>query len=83
MKNIRFTITIDENNFRKLENEKKKRKSNRSALIQEMIQYYFESKNQKDMIKKYIRGYKEIPEEAGKIAELEKEEYQILEKDFQ
>ena len=48
-----------------------------------MIQYYFESKNQKDMIKKYIRGYKEIPEEAGKIAELEKEEYQILEKDFQ
>ncbi len=35
------------------------------------------------MIKKYIRGYKEIPEEVGDIAELEKEEYQVLEKDFQ
>ncbi len=59
-----------------------KKKSNKSDLILEMIQYYFENPNQKDIIKKYIRGYKEIPEEAGKIAELEKEEYQILEKDF-
>lgn len=66
-----------------MENEKKKRKSNKSALILEMIQYYFENTNQKDIIKRYIRGYKKIPEESGKIAELEKEEYQILEKDFQ
>jgi hypothetical protein len=39
------------------------------------------SKYQEDMIKKCIRSNKEIPQEAGKIAELE-EEYQVQEKDF-
>lgn len=34
------------------------------------------------MINKCIRSYKEIPEEAGKVAELEKGKYQVLEKDF-
>ena len=38
MKNVRFTITLDEENFKKLEDEKKKRRSNRSKLLQEMVQ---------------------------------------------
>lgn len=43
---------------------------------------FFESKSQENIFKKYIRDYKEIPEEVGKLAELKKEEYQVLEKDF-
>jgi len=55
-------MTLDELNYRKLENEKKKRKRNRSILIQEMIQYFFERKKQEEKIKEYIKGYQEMPE---------------------
>jgi metal-responsive CopG/Arc/MetJ family transcriptional regulator len=78
MKNVRFTITLDEDNFKKLENEKKKRKSNRSRLIQEMIQYFFEKKNEDEKIKQYIKGYQEIPEKTDNVAEYEKEQYKVL-----
>jgi metal-responsive CopG/Arc/MetJ family transcriptional regulator len=82
LKNIRLTITLDEYNFRRLENEKKKRKSNRSVLIHEMIQYFFERKKQEEKIKEYIKGYQEMPEKINEVAELEKEQYNILEKEF-
>ena len=62
MKNIRLNIILDELNYRRLENEKKKRKRNRSILIQEMIQYFFERKKQEEKIKEYIKGYQEMPE---------------------
>lgn len=82
MKNKRLTITLDENNFNRLENEKKKRKSSRSALIQEMIRYFFEKRNQEEKVRQYIKGYQELPEKIKKVAEYEKEQYQILDKEF-
>ncbi len=66
MKSIRLTITLDENSYRKLENEKKKINSNR--------------RTQEEKINQYIRGYQEFPENTEKVAELEKEQYQILDK---
>jgi len=64
MKNVRFTITLDEDNFKKLEDEKKKRRSNRSKLLQ------------------YIEGYQKNPEKTEKVAELEKEQYKVLDNEF-
>jgi len=66
LKSIRLTITLDENSYRKLENEKKKINSNR--------------RTQEEKINQYIRGYQEFPENTEKVAELEKEQYQILDK---
>jgi metal-responsive CopG/Arc/MetJ family transcriptional regulator len=82
MKNVRFTITLDEDNFKKLEDEKKKRRSNRSRVIQEIIQYFFEKKNEEAKIRKYIHGYQQNPEKINKVAELEKEQYKVLNNDF-
>ena len=82
LKNRRLTITLDENSYRKLENEKKKRNSNRSALIQEIIQYYFNRQTQEEKVKQYIKGYQAFPENTEKVAELEKEQYQVLDKEF-
>jgi len=82
MKNVRFTITLDEDNFKKLENEKNKRRSNRSRVIQEMIQYFFEKKAEEEKIRKYINGYQQNPEKINKVAELEKEQYKVLENEF-
>jgi metal-responsive CopG/Arc/MetJ family transcriptional regulator len=82
MKNVRFTVTLDEENFKKLENEKKKRRSNRSSVIREMIQYFFEKKNEEAKIRKYINGYQKNPEKINKVAELEKEQYKVLDDEF-
>lgn len=82
MKNVRFTIILDEDNFRKLENEKKKRHSNRSRIIQEMIQYFFEKKNEEEKVRRYIKGYQDTPENTDKVAEYEKEQYKTLDKEF-
>jgi len=82
MKNVRFTITLDEYNFKKLENEKKKRRSNRSKVLQEMIQYFFEKRTEEEKIQKYIEGYQKNPEKTDIVAELEKEQYKVLDNEF-
>jgi len=82
MKNIRFTVTLDEENFKKLENEKKKRRSNRSRVLQEIIQYFFEKKIEEEKIKRHIKGYQKNPEKINKVAELEKEQYKVFDNEF-
>ncbi len=82
MKNIRFTVTLDEENFKKLESEKKKRRSNRSRVLQEIIQYFFEKKTEEEKIQKYIEGYQKYPEKTDKVAEYEKEQYKVFDNEF-
>ena len=82
MKNIRLTITLDRNSYKKIEDEKKRKNTTRSSLIQQIIQYYFDRKREEESINQYIKGYQKIPEKVDKVAEWEDEQYKILDKEF-
>ena len=82
LKNVRITITLDEDSYKKIEDEKKRKNAARSSLIQQIIQYYFDRKREEEDINRYIKGYQEIPEKVDKVAEWEDKQYKILNKEF-
>lgn len=82
MKNVRITITLDKDSYKKIEDEKERKNTARSSLIQQIIQYYFDRKREEEDINRYIKGYQEIPEKVDKVAEWEDEQYKILDKEF-
>ncbi|NLL62085.1 MAG: hypothetical protein GX240_04810 [Candidatus Atribacteria bacterium] len=82
MKNVRITITLDKDSYKKIEDEKERKNVARSSLIQQIIQYYFDRKKEEEDINRYIKGYQEIPEKVDKVAEWEDKQYKILDKEF-
>jgi len=82
LKNVRITITLDKDSYKKIEDEKERKNVARSSLIQQIIQYYFDRKKEEEDINRYIKGYQEIPEKVDKVAEWEDKQYKILDKEF-
>ena len=82
MNTVRLITTLDKNTFEKLENEKNKKNIRQSALIQQIIQYYFTTEMQEKKIEHYLSGYQKTPEQTGRVVEVEKEQCQVLNKKF-
>jgi metal-responsive CopG/Arc/MetJ family transcriptional regulator len=82
MPKSRLTVTISRNDYERIEEEKRKKGVSRSALVQEIIKSFFTKEDEKFKIKKYIDGYKKIPEKINDIVQLEQVQFEILDKDF-
>ena len=82
MSKIRLTVTIPNEKYERIEVEKKKKGISRSAAVEEIIEFFFTKEDEKLKIKKYIEGYKRIPEKTNYTAQLEQVQYEILDKEF-
>jgi len=82
MSKIRLTVTIPREEYERIEEEKKKKGISRSAAVEEMVKLFFTKEDEKLKIKKYIEGYKRIPEKTNYIAQLEQVQFEILDKEF-
>ncbi len=82
MSKSRLTVTIPEEDYKRIEQEKEKKNINRSALIQEIIEFFFEKKDKQVKINKYIDGYKRIKEKTRYIEHLEKIQTEALDGEF-
>ncbi len=82
MSKIRLTVTIPHEEYERIEEEKKKKGISRSAAVEEMVKLFFTKEDEKLKIKKYIEGYKRIPEKTNYIAQLEQVQFEILDKEF-
>jgi metal-responsive CopG/Arc/MetJ family transcriptional regulator len=82
MSKIRLTVTIPHKEYERIEEEKKKKGISRSAAVEEMVKLFFTKEDEKLKIKKYIEGYKRIPEKTNYIAQLEQVQFEILDKEF-
>jgi len=71
MKTSKLTVTISKESYERIEREKKRQGLTRSALVDHMIDFYFEKVNDMEKEKRYIEGYKNIPEHTEEIAVLE------------
>lgn len=72
MRSIRLTVTIPMFEFEQIERAKKRRGLNRSALLKEIIDFFFKREVEKTNIERYVDGYKRKPENPAEIARLEK-----------
>lgn len=82
MPKLRLTVTIPHEEYERIEEEKKKKGVSRSALVQEIIKFFFTKEDEQFKIKKYINGYKRIPEKTNYIAQLEQVQFEALDKEF-
>jgi metal-responsive CopG/Arc/MetJ family transcriptional regulator len=82
MSKLRLTVTIPHDEYKRIEEEKKKKGVSRSALVQEIIKFFFVKEDEQFKIKKYIDGYKRIPEKTNYIAQLEQVQFETLDKEF-
>ncbi len=77
-----MTVTIPHEEYERIEEEKKKKGVSRSALVQEIIKFFFVKEDEQFKINKYIDGYKRIPEKTNYIAQLEQVQFEVLDKEF-
>jgi len=82
MSKLRLTVTIPHEEYERIEEEKKKKGISRSAFVQEIIKFFFAKEDEQFKIKKYIDGYKRIPEKTNSIAQLEQVQFETLDKEF-
>ena len=82
MSKLRLTVTISQEEYERIEEEKKKKGVSKSALVQEIIKFFFTKEDEQFKIKKYIDGYKRIPEKTNYIAQLEQIQMEALDKEF-
>lgn len=72
IKSTKIAISIPKDNFDKIEAMRKKMGLQRSALIDRAICFWLNSMEQQEMIKKYEKGYRAIPESVAEAEALEK-----------
>lgn len=82
MGKVRLTVTIPKEEYKRIEQEKVKEGISRSKLVCQIIKSFFIKEDLQGKIKKYIEGYKKIPEKANYIAELEQVQFETLNKEF-
>jgi len=78
MKTAKLTVTISKDSYERIEKEKKQRGLNRSALVNQIINFYFEKEKEMEKVKKYIAGYKKKPENIEEIAALDQLQSTVL-----
>ena len=75
---VKIAISLPKEDFKLLEGMTKRLGITRSALIDRVIHYWLNKRQQEEMIRRYEEGYRRSPEAVAHIAELEKAESEIL-----
>jgi len=82
MGKVRLTVTIPKEEYKRIEQEKVKMGISRSELVHKMIKSFFIKEDLQCKIKKYVEGYKKVPEKANYVAKLEQVQFETLNKEF-
>ena len=82
MSKLKLTVTITHEEYERIEEEKKKKGLSRSAFVQEIIKFFFAKEDEQFKIKKYIDGYKRVPEKTNYITQLEQVQFETLDREF-
>lgn len=78
---VKIAVSMPKGMFRVLEDVRRKLSISRSALVDEAVRYWLESKKKQQLIKKYEKGYVEKPEEISRIKKLQDVQFESLNKE--
>ncbi|OIO76490.1 MAG: hypothetical protein AUJ85_00160 [Elusimicrobia bacterium CG1_02_37_114] len=67
MRSIKFSITFPEPLFKSIEQDRSRKKLNRSEFLQKMVNLFYEKTKEKKEIEKYVEAYKKHGEPTQKI----------------
>lgn len=78
---VKVAISIPKGRFKALEGIRHKLSVSRSALIDEAVRYWLESKERQQLVDKYEKGYIKKPEDASHVKGLHIVQFDVLSKE--
>lgn len=78
---VKIAVSMPKSMFRTLEDVRRKLSVSRSALVDEAVRYWLESKRKQQLIERYEKGYMEKPEDIGRIKKLQGMQFESLNKE--
>jgi len=67
----KFAISLPEELFERLEQDRQERRMNRSQYVASAVADHLHRKREQELEERYVRGYLEHPETEGERAEIE------------
>jgi len=77
-KSVKFAVSVPDSVFKKLEALRKKEGLSRSEFIRRAIKNWKEKIEKEKLVKRYVEGYKRIPEDLTNIEAFEKTSFSSL-----
>lgn len=71
-KSLKIAISLPEEDFKKIEEVRKKLDIDRSSVIDRAIRFWLKHLEKEKLIKQYIEGYKRVPETARESKAMER-----------
>ena len=78
MNTVRITFTIPREDYKFIEQLRNKNGMKRSRVIQKMIEFYIQKKNENEKIAKYVAGYQRKPENIRNSKAYENEQAKVI-----
>lgn len=81
MKAVKFAVSIPEEDYRDIENIRKREKLSRSGIVVEAIRFLKKSREKEKLIRLYEEGYKNMPEKLTEIKVREAASLEVFSKE--
>ncbi len=78
---VKVAVSLPKGRFKTLEYIRHKLKISRSALVDEALRFWLDSKRKEKLIERYEKGYTEKPEKIKSIKELHAAQFAVLNKE--
>ncbi|MEA3506045.1 MAG: hypothetical protein U9R36_00900 [Elusimicrobiota bacterium] len=78
MSTKRLIVTIPEEDYKRLEREKKEKGINRSKFVSNIIETFFQYEDEEKKEIQYVSGYKKKPEKVKEIESFEKAAAEVI-----
>ena len=72
LNSFKVAISLPADDYRRIESIRRKMKIGRSALIDNAIRFWLSWRDQQELIKRYVDGYKNKPEDTRELKAMEK-----------
>ena len=66
----KFAISLPEELFERLEQDRRERRMNRSEYVANAVEDHLQRRREQELIEQYVRGYLEHPETEEEVAEI-------------
>lgn len=75
---VKVAVSLPKGRFKTLEDIRHKLSVSRSALIDEALRFWLESRKKEELVKRYVEGYLRKPEDEGHLKALQKAQFDAL-----
>ena len=75
---VKLAISLPPEDFREMENLRRKLKTTRSAVVRQALRTYFQARRHQAMVAQYMEGYRKFPETPEELAGFAKAQLDVM-----